>query len=124
MITALASLLAGGALRHRDGRRHFWPWWTIYRYAVGHFLLWLPVPLVSLLAVPSGIEYSLAAGVVGGGWLIGCIMLWQTTLHELAQARQPTRSRRPYILVISAIPAILGIIPAFVFLHELAGYLF
>ncbi len=88
LLTLVASALIALLTRHRDRRRHFWPWWTMLRYAAAHFLL---VPLF----LPFGILLSALYRVhtivgVYGLLAIGQVastFLWAFTIRHLVRHR-------------------------------------
>lgn len=110
-ISCCASLALGVLVRHRDGQRHFWPWWTILRFAAGHFLLAFPFPIVCAgFAYFLDLPMSLTMSVVGPLVLLGCVILWGFTLEQVVKSR--TRGKGGAVVFQITLGAIIALVPA------------
>jgi hypothetical protein len=120
-VTVMASSLLAITLRHRDGSKRFWPWWTILRYAVGHFLLVFPLPFVAAgLGLLSDFDFTLANVLVGYLLLFGATLLWILTLGHVVRWRIGKASRRVVVLV--AVLAVLALPTAALFANTVVEF--
>jgi hypothetical protein len=92
IVALTASSLIAYSAPDRDGQRRFWVWWTICRYALGHYAMLAAFPAFVALAA---LDRFVSARGVGSPILVmmwlGCTMLMCLTLGGAAQQRTGRR---------------------------------
>ena len=88
VVALTASLLIASFAPDRDGQRRFRMWWTIGRYALGHYALLATFPVaVAFFSLACSVRADEFGGPILVMMWLGCTMLMCLTLGAAAQQR-------------------------------------
>ena len=110
VVALTASLLIAYFAPDRNGQRRFWVWWTIGRYALGHYALVAVFPVaVAFFSFARWAKASEIGGPILVMMWLGCTMLMCLTMGAAAQQRTGRRLRGvgAAIMVFAFIEAVL-----------------